>query len=569
MSELCGTKSFAMVLMLGLLVGSVAGAASTEDAGRKAPNVVIILADDMGFSDVGCYGGEIRTLNIDGLAKDGVRLAQFYNNARCCPTRAALLTGMYPHQVGVGAMCQDLGDPHYRGELSAEVATIAERLKRSGYQTGMVGKWHLSNLTIGGANKQSKRILSFQVDAPISPSRGSWPCNRGFEEHWGTIAGVGSFFDPYSLVHNEQVITPGKDFYYTDFINDQAVELIEGFAGKSKPFFLYVAETAPHWPMQAREEDIAKYEEVYTAGWDRIREQRYARQVEMGLIDPRWKLSARNEEEKLSKGASVVGAWERAPEKKWQARRMAVYAAMVERMDRGIGRILEKLRERGLERDTLVMFMSDNGACAENVGENWYDIPNRTRDGRTIRVGNDPTVMPGDETTFQSYGAAWANASNTPFRRFKHWAEEGGIATPLVVRWPGGVSKKNEIVRDAVGHVMDVVPTCLEAAGVKGAEELEGRSLLGVLRGDRAEARQLFWEHEGNRAVRDGKWKLVAAHGEEWQLYDLSKDRTELHDRAGEDAERVKKMTEIYAAWAKRCGVREWPVRKAGAGNGS
>jgi arylsulfatase A-like enzyme len=531
----------------------------------KRPNIVIILADDMGFSDIGCYGGEIQTPNLDGLAQQGVRFSQFYNNARCCPTRASLLTGLYPHQAGVGAMCQDLGDPAYRGQLSEKVVTIAEVLRDAGYRTGMVGKWHLSNLTIGGANKQSKSILNFQTDAPISPSTKSWPCNRGFEEHFGTIAGVGSFFDPYSLVHNENLYTPPADFYYTDFINDKAADLIDQFAAQEKPFFLYVAETAPHWPLHAKVEDIAKYSARYEAGWDQIRQERYERQMKMGLLGSESKLSPRNAEQKLNKGASVVGAWEDAPNKAWQARRIAVYAAMIDRMDQGIGRILHKLGERGIENDTLVMFLSDNGACAENLAENWYDIPNRTRSGEAIKVGNDPAVMPGGETTFQSYGPAWANASNTPFRRFKHWTEEGGISAPFIARWPAQLARHGEIEKKQVGHVMDLMPTCLAAAGVEFPKEHpapEGKNLLPALRGDSIDRGALFWEHEGNRAARVGKWKLVAAHDEPWQLFDIEADRTELNDLAAKMPDKVNQMQAMYREWTQRCGVKDWPVRK-------
>jgi arylsulfatase len=548
-----------------MVVGGFTCARSTCAAEPpKRPNIVIILADDMGFSDVGCYGSEIATPNIDTLARQGVRFTQFYNNARCCPTRASLMTGLYPHQTGVGAMCQDLGDPAYRGELSANVTTIAEALQRNGYHTGMIGKWHLSNLTIGDANKQSKKQLNFELDAPISLSTKSWPCNRGFEEHFGTIAGVGSFFDPYSLVHNEKVIAPvggPGGFYYTDFITDKAVDLIDEYATEAKPFFLYVAQVAPHWPLHARDEDIKKYLTRYDVGWDQIRKERYQRQTKMSLLGAETKLSPRNEETKLNNGASVVGSWNDAPDKPWQARRMAVYAAQIDRMDQGIGRILQTLDQRGIADNTLVIFLSDNGACAENVAENWYDIPNRTRDGKAIRIGNDPSAMPGNATTFQSYGPAWANVSNTPFRRFKHWTEEGGISAPFIVRWPAQLHRQNEIEKKQLGHVMDLMPTCLQAAGVE-LPKLEGISLLPALRGEPKERAPLFWEHEGNRAVRAGKWKLVAAHHEPWQLYDMEADRTELNDLAAQMPDKVNAMEGMYHEWATRCGVKEWPVRK-------
>ncbi len=314
----------------------VAGAAGAEVGAR--PNVVMILADDMGFSDVGCYGGEIHTPNVDRLAGEGVRFTQFYNMARCCPTRASLLTGLYPHQAGVGAMNQDLGHAEYAGELNDRCVTMAEVLRDGGYRTGMAGKWHLCHLTISSGGPEAKRLVGFQGEGPVSASKRNWPCNRGFEEHWGTIPGVENYYDPYGLVHNEETIRPeGKDFYYTDFITDHSVQMIDRFAGEAKPFFLYVAYTAPHWPMQAREKDVERYKDTYAGGWDRLRQDRFERQVKMGLVKAEWGLSPRANYPRLSDGASVLGAWEDVPEKAWQARRMAVYAAMVESMDRGIG----------------------------------------------------------------------------------------------------------------------------------------------------------------------------------------------------------------------------------------
>jgi arylsulfatase len=568
-------RAVAIVSGIGLAVAQQADAAPAAPPPR--PNVVLILADDLGFSDVGCYGGEIRTPHIDRLAAEGVRFAQFYNTGRCCPTRAALLTGLYPHQAGIGAMNQDLGPPAYRGELNDRCATLAEVLRAAGYHTGMAGKWHLCHLTISPGGPAAKRLVNFEADAPVSPSKQNWPCNRGFEEHWGTIPGVDSYYDPYGLVHNEQTIRPepGKDFYYTDFITDHSVEMIDQFAAdKGKPFFLYVAYTAPHWPMQAREADVAHYADTYSVGWDRIRAARFERQVGMGLVTRGQGFSPRANYARLSEGASVLSSWEDAPAKQWQARRMAVYAAMVESMDRGVGRILDALRDRGVERDTLVIFLSDNGACAENVRPEWYDVPSRTRDGRPVRVGNDPSRTPGPEAVYQSYGPAWANASNTPFRRFKHWTEEGGISAPFIARWPGGgmaAAPGGRIERDAVGHVIDVMPTLVELAGATYPRQRdgrdipppEGRSLMPALRGGRFDrGGALFWEHEGNRAVRRGDWKLLAAHNEPWQLYNVVQDRAELHDLAAAQPEQVKELKALYDAWAARCGVEPWPIRR-------
>jgi arylsulfatase A-like enzyme len=537
----------------------------------KRPNIVLILADDMGFSDPGCFGGEIHTPSIDRLASQGLRFSQFYNMARCCPTRAALLTGLYPHQTGIGAMNQDLGRPAYQGELNDRCVTIAEVLKDGGYHTGMVGKWHVCHLAISQGGPKAKRMVNFEDDAPISRSKANWPCNRGFEEHWGTIAGVESYYDPYSLVHNEQTIRPeGKDFYYTDFITDHAVGLIDQFSSDVKPFFMYVAYTAPHWPMQARPADIEHYAHTYDVGWDKIREARYQRQLEMGLIRKEWNLSPRAAYRGMNDGPSVLEAWNAAPDHAWQARRMAVYAAMIECMDRGIGRILDELKSKGLDDNTLVIFLSDNGGCAENVRPDWYDVPSKTRDGRTVHVGNDSRFMPGPEEVYQSYGPAWANASNTPFKRFKHWTEEGGISAPCIIRYPGIVKNSGGIETQQVGDVIDFMPTLCEAAGAtypktfhdRAVLSEEGKSLLPILSGQSIDRGQLFWEHEGNRAVRNGKWKLIAGFREPWQLYDMSNDRTELNDISSQHPNKVAELKAAYQAWAKRCGVVDWPVRR-------
>ena len=549
--------------------------AAALHAQQPRPNVIIILADDMGFSDPGCFGGEIHTPNIDRLASQGVRFSQFYNMARCCPTRASIMTGLYPHQAGIGAMNQNLGRPAYQGELNDRCVTIAEVLRESGYHTGMAGKWHLCHLTINSGGPRAKRLLNYQEEAPISPSKANWPCNRGFEEHWGTIAGVEDYYDPYSLVHNEQTIKPEKkDFYYTDFITDHSVQMIDQFTGgqssDQKPFFLYVAYTAPHWPMQAREQDIAKYADTYTVGWDAIRQTRFERQVAMGLVKKEWGLSPRANYRGVNEGASALGSWESAQDQPWQARRMAVYAAMIESMDRGIGRILDTLKQKSLEQNTLVFFLSDNGGCAENVQSGWYDIPSKTRDGRDIHVGNNPKFMPGPEEVYQSYGPAWANASNTPFRRFKHWTEEGGISAPFIARWPAAIKTPGRIDLDQIGDTIDFMPTILDVAKAQYPREFhgrqitpeEGRSLLPALEGKSFERGPLFWEHEGNRAVRLGNYKLIAAHNESWQLYDLSTDRTELKDLAKDKPEKVTELQKEYDQWTKRAGVEPWPIAR-------
>ena len=552
---------------LSLSTAALLSAASLAAAPR--PNVVVILADDMGFSDLGCFGSEIHTPNIDSLAADGVRFTQFYNMARCCPSRAALLTGLYPQQTGMGAMNQDLGLSEYQGVLNDNCVTMADVTRSAGYHTGMVGKWHLCHLTISKGGPESRKLMNFQTDGPISPTKANWPANRGFDQHWGTIAGVENYYDPYSLVHNLDPIKPDKpDFYYTEFITEHAVQLVNDFTADKKPFFMYVAYTAPHWPMQAREADIQAYAHTYDVGWDKIREDRYARQRAMGIIDKQWDLSPRSDYKGLNQGASRQGPWEDATDKPWQARRMATYAAMVTCMDRGVGKILAALHDKQIDQNTVVIFLSDNGGCAENVEPGWYDVPSQTRDGQTIHVGNKPEFMPGPQTVYQSYGPAWANASNTPFRRFKHWTEEGGISTPLIVRWPG-VTKPGTIDTTDVGHVIDFMPTVAELSGAtypktfKGHEipAEEGHSLVPALQGNPTPRGPLCWEHEGNRAVRVGDFKLVAAFKEPWQLYNLATDRTELHDLSQTMPERVLELKAAYDAWAARCGVAPWPIK--------
>ena len=523
------------------------------------PNIVVILADDMGFSDLGCYGSEIHTPNLDRLAAQGVRFTQFYNTGRCCPTRAALLTGLYPHQAGVGHMIEDRGSPAYRGELNDRCVTLGEALKAADYRTGMVGKWHLVHMRLTGKDQVNHRNAD-----PFWFDKDDWPLQRGFDSYFGTIIGVGDYFDPFTLTDgNEPVaMAPPHGFYYTDAITDHAVARIAADAKGSRPFFLYVAYTAPHWPLQALPEDIEKYKETYQIGWDELRTRRRARQVEVGVVDPKWELPPREPESR---------DWKEAPDHEWEARRMAVYAAQIDRLDQGVGRILKALDDAKAADDTLVLFLSDNGGCMENVEAGWFDVTTATRDGRPVRVGNKPAqgrgAMPGPEEVYQSYGPGWANASNTPFRRYKHFAHEGGIATPFIARWPAAIRRPGAIVR-APGHVIDLMPTLLELAG--GAypatyhghaiAPAEGTSLVAALLGRPHEARgPLFWEHEGNRAVRVGDWKLVAENDKPWELYDMSADRSEMHDLAAEQPDRVKEMTTIYRRWADQVGVRPWP----------
>ncbi len=527
---------------------SMAGAAASASMGSAAaaarPNIVLILVDDMGFSDIGCYGGEIRTPNIDALAKKGVRFTQFYNTARCCPTRASLLSGLYPHQAGVGHMVDNPKPfPGYTGDLSRNCVTIAEALKPAGYRTMMSGKWHVT---------------------PVTTSKHNWPIQRGFDKYFGIIHGAASYFDPVTLTRDNAPAERGPDYYFTDSITENAITYIEGAAAAKEPFFLYTAYTAPHWPLHARPDDIERYRGRYKGGWDALREERRRRQNELGIIDRRWSTTARD---------SRVPAWADAPDREWQQRRMEVYAAMIDRMDQGVGRIMSALRRAGQEGNTLVLFLADNGGCAEEVGPNWkgQHIPQQTHDGRPVRVGNTPGVMPGSEDTYQSYGIPWANASNTPFRLYKHWVHEGGISTPLIAYWPG--KTRAGTISHEPGHLIDIMSTCVDVAGTKYPSErgarpvtpMEGTTLRPAFTGGKLNRRDaIYWEHEGNRAMRQGRWKIVSRFPDRWELFDLEADRTEMNDLAARHPDRVERMVAQYEKWARRANVLPWDeVRKA------
>jgi arylsulfatase len=502
------------------------------------PNIVVILADDMGFSDLGCYGSEIATPHIDKLAAGGVRFTQFYNNARCCPTRASLLTGLYSHQVGIPHMVRGVGQaPGGGGDLNRKCVTIAEALKPAGYRTAMAGKWHVT---------------------PVGDAKDNWPVQRGFEKFFGLIGSVRSYYDPPTLTRDNTPIQAGKGFYLTDAITDQAVAYIKDFGVGKEPFFLYVAYTAPHWPMHALPEDVAKYRGKYKIGWDELRRRRHQRQIELGLVDKRWPLTPRDAD---------AGAWDKTANQDWYAERMAVYAALIDRMDQGVGKLVKQLHDSGQAENTLILFLSDNGGCAEEIPAKWRGstFPEKTRDGRPTKVGNDPAVLPGPEDVFQSYGLQWANASNTPFRLFKHWVHEGGIATPFIAHWPAVIQKT--AITQQTGHIIDILPTCIDVAGVDypkkhGGQDIlpvEGKSLLPILQGKTRPGHEvLCWEHEGNRAVRQGKWKLVSRFPDKWELYDMEADRTELTDLAAKEPEKVKELLQKYEQWAKRCGVQPW-----------
>lgn len=532
----------------------------------ERPNIIVILSDDMGYTDLGCYGGEINTPNLNDLAKEGLRFTQFYNTGRCCPTRASLLTGLYPHQAGIGHMMSDRGENGYRGDLNKTSVTIAEVLKPAGYTNYMVGKWHVT-----------KNLLNDKEE-----SQYNWPLNRGFDRFYGTIHGAGSFFDPNSLTRDNRYITPENDteyqtneYYYTDAISDNAIKYINEHDSK-KPFFMYVAYTAAHWPLHALPEDIAKYEGKYDQGYESIRQARYKKAKDLGVIPN-------------AEYTPTIGNWDAVEDKEWESAQMEVYAAMVDRMDHGIGNIVDTLKLNGQLENTLILFMQDNGGCQEaygrdpkgprverkaNIGamgkdELQYDMtPQKSREGFPMRRGH---VMPGPADTAIGYGLNWANVSNTPFRMYKHYVHEGGISTPLIAHWPKRITAKNQL-RHQPSHLIDIMATCVDIAKAdypKGFNDedispMEGISLIPIFDGQGQARPYLLWEHEGNRALRIGDWKIVAKgrHGQDdvpWELYNLAEDRSEVNNLAKQNPEKLASMIKFWTEQAERTLITPWP----------
>lgn len=511
------------------------------------------MLDDMGYSDLGCYGGEIDTPNIDSLARNGVRFSQFYNGGRCCPTRASMLTGLYPHRAGVGHMAsRDYGFKGYKGELRPEAATIAENLKAAGYDTWMAGKWHLS------------------INWSPNGSKHNWPLQRGFDKFYGTLIAAGSQWNPITLTEGNKSIFPvpaEQDYYYTEALTNKAVQWMSG-QKKKKPFFLYMAYAAPHWPLHARQKVIDKYKKRYLAGYDQLRAARLKKLQAEGLISKTSNLSTRH---------PGITPWIDEKHKKWQASRMAAYAAMIDQVDTGVGKLIEQLKKNGQFDNTIILVLSDNGGSAlehpngliGSTGAPWTVmryVPVFTRDKRAVISGDVVGLEPGPEDTYGGYGAGWANLANAPFRMFKKFSHEGGVATPLVVSWPAKIKNKGSINHQP-GHVIDLLPTFLDAAGAKPlttihgkkAMTLDGVSLLPTLTDNKPLApRAIGFEHAGNRGIRFTNWKLVAENGGDWELYDISKDRTESNNLAKQQPEKFKEMLTLYNQWAKKNWVVEW-----------
>ncbi len=546
--------------------------AQSQTALNKKPNIIVILTDDMGFSDIGCYGSEINTPNIDNLAKNGVRFSHFYNTARCSPSRASLLTGLYPHQAGMGHLStENYTEEGYVDDLSNHAVTMAEVFKSAGYATYMTGKWHIAKDIL---NKNDIR---------------NWPIQRGFQRYFGTLNGSGSFYDPGTLVSNNTYIAPGENFYYTNAITDTAVKFINEHKTPN-PFFFYIAYTSAHWPLHAPEKEVQKYKGVYDKGWDAIRTARFNKLQKLGIISKAAVLTER--------GVSIP-AWENAPMKDWQVRKMEVYAAMIDIMDQGIGKIISTLEQKGILDNTVIFYMHDNGGCAEPLDSDQPEVamtaqqqqihpfskdsifvgkkPVYTRDGQFIRSGMG--VMPGPANTWVTYGIEWANVSNTPFKMYKHWTHEGGIASPLIVYWPKGINQKGAI-RNADAHLIDIMATCVDIAGIKyptnyngnTIQPMEGKSLVGAINNNPIQRNFIFWEHEGNRALKCGNWKIVSKTEKNkvftekdqntWELYNLETDPSETNDLASQYPEKVKELALVWEKEAIRTKALPWPWDK-------
>lgn len=520
-------RSFLKTAGIATLGFSLSGLGCTRADGTDQPNIILIMADDMGYSDIGCYGSEIPTPNIDQLAQGGMRFSNFYNAARCCPTRASLLTGLYPHQAGMGDMVGDGPPGPYQGYLNDQCVTLGEVLKGAGYYTLMSGKWH------------------------VGEQPEWWPTKRGFDRYFGLISGAANYWDitkaksegkvRVMAEDGERYYPPKDGFYMTDAITDHATEYIDTYGKKENPFFLYVAYTAPHWPLHAPQEEIERFKGNYMAGWDALREERYARMLEMGIFRKKWSLSPRDEE---------VNPWETIENKEEMDLKMAVYAAQIAIMDRGIGKIMDALEKTGQTENTLVLFLADNGACHEG-GPLGFD---KRENG----------IPPGGPDSYMSYGRSWAMLGNTPFRKFKHWCEEGGIATPLIAHWPKVIQEGGSITHQR-GHIIDFMATFCDITDATYPEKyggnnivpMEGKSLLPIFQGKTREGHDaLYWEHEGNRAIYRDKWKLVGDNKEAWELYNMDEDRSETNNVIEEYPEVARDLRTDWQEWAKRCGVK-------------
>lgn len=534
----------------------------TEKPKENRPNILVILADDLGYSDLGCYGGEIQTPNLDKLAGNGVRFSRFYNAGRSCPSRASLLTGLYPHQAGIGRMTFDDHLPGYRGTMTHNGVTISEVLKDADYQTGMIGKWHVAETPL---RPDQREWLAHQVQYDEFAPKENYPTHRGFQDFYGTIYGVVDYFDPFSLVNGEDPVKEVPDNYYSTIaLSDSAVSYINRYSRKGSPFFMYLSYHSPHWPLHALEEDIKKYEDVYKAGWEAIRDARYERMKKLGII---------NDQSDFLTNRLSTKEWEDNPDKEWDAHAMAVHAAMVDRMDQGIGQVLKALEANGQLDNTLILFLSDNG-CSPEICQNYSpgenDRPDMMRNGEPIIYPRNKEVLPGPENTYASIGPEWANVANMPFRFWKAKMYEGGICTPMIAHWPKGIGIKKGSVTDEPCHVIDIMATSVELSGAKYPETyngnqilpFEGKSIVPILKtGTRKRHPVIGFEHFNEKALMsDSGWKIIQpGKNAKWELYDLNTDRTEKDNVADKYPERLKEMIFQYDLWANRTMVLPGP----------
>ena len=550
------------VLPVAALAFSASVCQGAEKENNPRPNILLILADDLGYSDLGCYGSEIRTPNLDRLAQQGLRFSRFYNAGRSCPTRASLLTGLYPHQAGIGRMTFDDHLPGYRGTMTHNGATIAEVLKGVGYRTGMIGKWHVAETPL---RKDQREWLAHQVEHDEFAPKENYPVYRGFEEFYGTIYGVVDYFDPFSLVNGEEPVKEvPKNYYSTIALSDSATAYIDRYAQSKQPFFMYLSYHSPHWPLHALEEDIQKYEDVYKVGWEAIRDARYERMKKLGIF--------KDQSDYLTNRQSTK-EWESNPDREWDARAMAVHAAMIDRMDQGIGQVLKELEATGELDNTLILFMSDNG-CSPEICQNYSpgenDRPDMLRDGTPMIYPKKKEAMPGPETTYASLGPEWANVANMPFRFWKAKMYEGGICTPMIAYWPKGLKAKQGSVTNEMCHVVDVMATCVELAHADYPATyngntilpMEGKSILPILKTGKRKGHDIIgFEHFNEKALMsaDG-WKIIQPGNKAaWELYNLNTDRTEQHNVADKYPDRLLKMISQYQSWAERTMVLPSP----------
>ena len=520
-------------ILLKLLVVSIAGNAQNKPIikQKNKPNIIIIMADDMGFSDLGFMGSHINTPSIDKLADKGIVYSQFYNTGRCCPSRASLLTGLYAHQTGMGWMtAASLGPEGYTGDLNKNCVTIAELLKQNKYATYMTGKWHLTSDSL----------------MKETASKHNWPLQRGFDKYFGHLSGGGSYYRPDGLVFGNHIIDTPDDMYITNAVTDSTVSFMQQHfeTQPSTPFFFYVAYYAPHRPLQALQKDIDPYYGKFMMGWDALRKEKLATLTKIGIANKAWKLSARDER---------IPAWNQVSEedkKIWDAR-MAVYAAQVSIMDNGIGEIIATLKKYHQLDNTIIFFMSDNGGNKEMEANE-----------QPIKIENIKTIQ--NENPSHSYHMEWASVSNTPFRMYKSQVYEGGIASPLIVHWPDGISAKGKVIKQ-VGHIIDLMPTILQVAdasyptsfGNHTIYPMEGMSLVNSFNKSSDKQRTLYFEHEANRAVIEGQWKLVADKApnppfiNNWELYNLGEDRSETNNLAAQYPQKVKELSALWYQWAQ------------------